>query len=219
VYSDDLLGPGEARLDALVTWARENCYLFRDAFKRDTIGASLFTTPFPSDLDSDIAVAIGDVEQIWPTSEGALRVRICAGGAREGLDYSSFSEFIPEPNRAGFRHVFSTNIYVYLHPELDLMSDHEDQATKRELVRERLSDIVIFGMFNRPPVAPGAGDYRPRSFMLTSTVCTGGAPPYDSYDTLSDCRIVAGYKGMFYKALGANMGVFGMHFTHTGHVI
>jgi hypothetical protein len=201
-YDPTKAGLDEARLVAIKALLVSKLGLLNTAIARDAA--------IPLGVITSSMVEIGDTEAAWNIGDGPLRMRITAGGENDGLDYES--EMVLSLNgNTGWKYSYSTNIYVYFHPDALANLDDQAQAEAREFAKARLSDWMTLGVFNNwNPVTNTGGVV----INLTSNIMT----PLPGVDALLDGMIKRVYKGNVPKSYGGAVLFPTLHLVHVGTV-
>jgi len=201
-YDPLRVGLDEARLIAIKALLISRLPLLNQALGRDTL--DILGT-----ITADM-VEIGDTETAWNPSTGPLRIRITAGGENDGLDYESEISYSLDGN-SGWKYTYSTNIYVYFHPEAMPSLDEAAQAEAREFAKARLSDWMTLGVFNiwDPDTHTGGVVLNLTSNIITET---------PGVDSLVESMIKRVYKGNVPKSYAGAVLFPTLHLVHTGTI-
>ena len=201
MWTPNLPDIGEARLIAIRDILRGKISDLNTCLSRDSQTSILITGDYPA-LSTD-CVDIGDTAAEWSsTEEGAIKIAVCAGGMREGLDYEVEQEFIDETTTWGLRQVLHTSIFLYLGDVMQI-TDPRLQARYREILQCRLGGWCR-GVLNLP---------ENREIVLASQefVPVGGS----EFDVLTRCRARTGMKNYIPRSAG-NTTTYGVHIDHQG---
>lgn len=195
-YTKPLIG--KARLLALEALIISNMSTLGTSLASDSETNYLSVSPFTAIGSWTNPVQIGDLEALWPISEGPIKIFVSPGGHHDGLDFTQNIIYIEDE----YQLTLSTAIFIYLHP--DCFKDRRtiEQARKRVLVMETASDWLrsIVGSWHNG--------------ILTLTSNEMQQP----HDQLVNCKITAGHKGEFGRAFGQAGICHGCMFLHTGIV-
>lgn len=202
-YDPTRPGLDEARLQAIKTRIISRLADLNTALQRAD-------DPVPLGTITSNMVRLGDNEADWGISTGPIRIRITGGGQQDGLDYQSDLTASLDNNK-GWKYTYSTNIYVYFHPECLPDDDDEAQAEMREIAKARVSDWLTLGVFNNWDRESGGGGVLLN--LSTNIITDEEVDP--GHDTLMDSMIKSVYKGNVPKSYGGSTLFPTIHLLHS----
>lgn len=195
-YSTSLPGLEEARLDAIKTAITDSLADLNTSQKRSPLA-------FLPDWTS-AQIVLGDPETLLSSL-----ICIVAGGKDDATDIETGADInvsghilqpMPWSDTGGFYATVSTNIYVYLHPDVCKKDDALIYVANMERWRTRVCDHLRKRVFNAVQNAT----------LFLSSQESGGA------DQLTECHLVRTRKAVFNKNCGGGTTVMGAHMLHTG---
>lgn len=202
-YVPGQIGGGEARLLALQSLVQSHITDLTAVFGIDSNSSFLldsrFGTPSPS------WVVLGDVMAAWTEPNGSLRIAISAGDHENGVDYQSERLFIDLGNVR--KVTFQTTIYAYFHHTAFRVADDALQQQRIAICAARLLDWMRAAIFNT-----GAAS---NITLVSQELQEQGSPLYDS---LTNCMVKMGRKGIFARSFGDQLSMYGVHLSHTGQL-
>jgi hypothetical protein len=201
-YDPTKPGLDEARLVAIKALLISKLSVLNTAIARDSA--------VPLGTITSSMVEIGDTETTWNIGDGPLRIRITAGGENDGLDYEAEMTMGLDKN-TGWKYTYTTNLYVYIHPDAMANLDSIVLAQAREFAKARLSDWITLGVFNYWDSVANTGGV---VLNLASNVMT----PPPGVDALLDSMIKRVYKGNVAKSYGGAVLFPTLHLVHVACV-
>jgi hypothetical protein len=203
-WSSSAPGIDEARLDTIVARMQSLLGDLNAALSRDD------KTPVPT-ITTDM-IALGEPESGWSLSDGGVIMCVVGGGERDAQDFTAdfISSLTPGAPNNGWKYVYSTNIYIYQHPDLFTGQNLSSRrlASMRERTRSRIQDWLVYDVWN---VYDGVSLTIGSNILNSST-----APPGSDY--LAEGFIARGYKGYFPKSFGKMTMAFGAHYVHVAKI-
>lgn len=165
-------------------------------------------------------VVVGDVDAGWPIAQGYLKIAVCPGNFRNGLDGTFERRYVGTQNLTEKR---CTDIYIIFQASVFNNDKVEEQRLLRVAALETAADWLTYGCLNRPGDAKVGGVYLPittrgaSQMPLTSRVYQVNTvdPAQQEYDELQCCLVTNVLKGYFVKG-GGNGGraYYGIHAVH-----
>lgn len=196
-------GPLEARLSAIRSLIQGKIVDLNTVIARDSVTSGLLGNGYPSALDGNLCVTIGDPDTTWDAKvDGKVRITVCAGDSKTGISQEAAFEYVDLGAKVL---VIKTSVYLYLHPDAIRTVDIKTQSVNRELGLERLADWLS-AVFND-------GVYSPDGLRIVLASTQFGSP-----DVLTECRIGELYSGYFPKSSGSEM-LYGLHGVHSAKIM
>lgn len=173
---------------------------------------------------NDSTVVIGDIDAGWPITEGYLKIAVCPGNMRNGLDATFERKYID--SGGGITEQRGTDVYVIFQASVFNTDDTASQRMLRLHAIENVHDWLIYGCLNRPGYSKVNGAYLPIAtrgggqMPLTSRIyqVNTSDPNDQEYDELQLCMVTSSLKGYFSKGNGGGRAYWGIHAIHESKV-
>lgn len=213
MWSSTRPGAGLARLMALEDRIRDFLPDLNDAMQNHGDLAYLIQNYGAVDMT---CVDIGDLELMPDIASGWVQIRVCNGGHREGLDFTSQLTYSTPDQTTD---TFHTVIIAYVHPDAFRVNDEGPLQTRlMTFAQEMVSDWLRARVLNFVGTINGVWQ-DPRILKLNSQErFNDGMLDGDGNqltDELSDCVIASGTKGWFARNFDSKI-IFGCQFVHSG---
>lgn len=209
MYDPSKPGIGENRLYAVQSLIQAKIPDLNICLKQDAYTSGLLAAQYGGDLTTAI-VEIGMTNVMWTADTGLIRIRICSGGGRTGLDFEGKIEYVDLARKS---YTFHTFVGMFLHPDAYKVvqgSDPVAQAMKREICRERMSDWLRNTLNNQ-------------EYNACTQLTLPSKEFHDDTDTNTDklgrCFAIQGYKDDHKAGAGADETLYAVYFVHTSVIM
>jgi hypothetical protein len=193
-------GVGEARLYAIQSLLQANIMALSAALAANPHTGALITNYGPL---ATSMVVVGDMEGRWDIKAGLLRIAVCAGDKRSGMDATGERIYVGGQSKQ----TRFTDVYIYFHDSVFNIQKQDDQRLERAIAIEVVGDWLLDGVLNT--VANG-------TIPLTSRVYQDTGSGRTDELLMATCLTVQ--KGFFANGMGGSGSriYYGIHATHQG---
>lgn len=176
-----------------------------DTFEADSTTSFLTSSPYPTIASTQ--VVRGDIESIWDSADGAVKISVSAGGFEGGLSQSAVQEYIDNPSSAGGKKVeIKTTVFILFHPDVFRIND-TTQSKVREDAMSAAEDWLVYGVLN----------HKDNRSITTTSKCFN-ASAGSVFDYVGWAMVENVTRSIFYRGNQGALACWGIMAQHTARI-
>lgn len=175
-----------------------------DTFEADTTTAFLTASPYGTIASTQ--VVRGDIEQVWDSTSGAVKISVSAGGFEGGLSQTATQEYIDSTISGGKKNEIKTTVFILFHPDVFRIND-TTQSKVREDALSAAEDWLVFDVLN----------HKDNRSITTTSQCfnTTNGPIFDYVGWAFAENIT---RSIFYRGNNNSLACWGIMASHTAKI-